>query len=93
MKQEQKEQPVKKFVDYPVSVTIWKKDIEVESGKKTINVTVYNSTVMTTYKDKEDEYKNSSNFKDIELLKTIQLCSKAYNWIVEQKQKDHETKE
>lgn len=83
-----KVKPVMKFTDYPVSATIWKKDIKVE--KKTI--TVYNTELVCNYKDDDEEYQKTSSFKELDLLKASQLCQKAYNWICNSKQKDYESK-
>jgi hypothetical protein len=85
-KKKESVKPVMTFKDYPVSVSIWKKNIKVE--KK--NITVYNSTVVSTYKDDDDEYQTTSNFKEQELLKVSLLTQKAYNWILNAKQKDYD---
>jgi hypothetical protein len=87
MKKEQKKnKPVMSFKDYPVQISIWKSVAEID--KK--DVTFYNSTLETVYKNDEDEYKTSSQFKELDLLKATQLCQKAYNWINNAKQKDYD---
>ena len=83
-----KNKPVISFKDYPVQISIWKRDAKVD--KKT--VTFYDSTITSTYKDDNDEYQTSSNFSEQNLLKTALLCQKAYNWIINAKQKDFENK-
>lgn len=82
----EKKKPVMSFKDYPVQISIWKSVAKID--KK--NVTFYNSTLETVYKNDEDEYKTSSQFKELDLLKATQLCQKAYNWINNAKQKDYD---
>jgi hypothetical protein len=86
--QTKKNKPVMSFKDYPVQISIWKSVAKID--KK--DVTFYNSTLETVYKNDEDEYKTSSQFKELDLLKANQLCMKAYNWINNAKQKDYDEK-
>ena len=48
-----KNKPVMSFKDYPVQISIWKSVAKID--KK--DVTFYNSTLETVYKNDEDEYK------------------------------------
>jgi hypothetical protein len=86
MKKENKQKPVKSFKDYPAEIAVWKKNIK--DGKKTF--TVYNSSILCTYKDENDEYKTTSSFKEQDLLKVALLAQKAYNWINNAKQEIYE---
>ena len=85
-KEDKKNKPVKAFKDYPVSISIWKTEKIIDKKP----MVFYNSTLETTYKDKDDEYQISSQFKELDLLKASQLCQKAYNWINNAKQEDYE---
>lgn len=80
--------PVATFRDFPVSISVWKTTAKVD--KK--DVTFYNSTLQTSYKDDDGEYQNSNNFKPLDLLKTAQLCQKAYNFIKNAEDKDYADK-
>lgn len=70
-------QPVMKFKDYPLEVSIWE-----NQGNE--NRVFYTVNLDRNYKDKNDGvYKKSDSLKKEDLLKASNLLQQAYNYIID----------
>lgn len=85
-------EPIKKFKDFPVIVSVWENEYE-KDGK---SFTVYSVDVQTTYKDKdtkgEDIYKYTKSLKKDNILKAIVQLTKAYNFLHELEETEFKNK-
>lgn len=64
-------QPAAKLRDGSISATLWEKQSE--------HGVFYNTTIVRTYKDAEDNYQDSNSFSGAELLRVARLAEKAYD--------------
>ena len=78
---EEKDMPEKKFIvgikDGAITATIWKKNITIDNR----DVTVYNTVIERSYKDKNDEWQTTSSFGKAELPMVELVTRKAYEYL------------
>jgi len=78
---DEKQTPVFKVNAGAMQVSVWKNEAE-KNGQK---FTAYNTTLVKSYKDKDDEWKESKSLSSAEIPKAIALLDQAYKWIISQK--------
>lgn len=71
-----KNKPVKKFRCGGVTGTIWENEVD-DNGNKFI---VYSATILRSYKDKNDEWQETSSFKSNDLPKVNLVASKCFEF-------------
>lgn len=78
-----KKHPVKKIHDGLLVTSIWKNPTE--KGH------FYSATIKNAYVDNEDNFHDSNNFNDGDLLRLARLANKTYDAILELRQADKNT--
>ena len=79
--------PYKKVRSGSITATIWENEVNVE-GKKELQK-VYNVNIERSYKDKEDNWKTTNQFRQGDLPRLILVAQKAYE-ILSLSEKDSE---
>lgn len=71
--------PEKKFRAGAISATVWRNKIKKKDGTE---AEVRSITFQRSYKDKDDEWKNSSSMRTMDLPKAALVLNKAYEYIM-----------
>lgn len=76
-KKEQTQKPVKVFRAGSVKATIWSKVVKKDNKE----FTFYTTTIERSYKDKEDNWKNTSSFEKDDLQKVAVVTRLAHEYL------------
>lgn len=74
--------PDKKFKAGPVTATVWK-------GVSPKGSVYYNVQIGRSYKDKDNNWKNTSSMRENDVPKALVLLQKAYEYVISQGTNSH----
>ena len=83
------EKPIKKFVAFPVSASVWENTIKKDDKE----IKVYNVSINKAYKDKEGNWKSTDSMGLADLPKVSLVVSEAYKYLAVEKQQEDNKKE
>jgi len=76
---EQNNKPMKKFKAGGITAAVWESKIQLQNGR---SAPVQSVTVDRSYKDKDGQFKNTSNLKLNDLPKAIMVLTQAYQHLL-----------